>query len=61
VRAVHLLPLILVAIAMPARAATFCGPLDGPDCVPEVCSVLDPRTCVPDENYPFCGYLRVTI
>jgi hypothetical protein len=45
----------------PAKALTLCGTLDGPGCVPSTCSVLVPQTCLPDENFPLGGDLRLTI
>src|SRR5579871_1367795 len=45
----------------PARAVTLCGPLDGPGCMPDICSVLSPQTCLPDEDFPLGGDLRLTI
>jgi hypothetical protein len=52
---------VLSGPAAPTRAATLCGILDGPGCVPTVCSVLDPRTCIADEDFPLGGDLRLTI
>lgn len=60
-RCVETFIILLSAVISPARAATLCGPLDGPGCVPEECSVLDPRTCLPDQNYPFSADLRLTV
>jgi len=45
----------------PAHAVTMCGLLDGPGCVPTYCSVTDPHTCLPDEDFPLGGDLRLTI
>src|SRR5438552_4163371 len=44
-----------------ANAATLCGVLEGPGCLPTVCSVLDPRTCIADEDFTMGGDLRLTI
>ena len=61
---------ILLAIALalgsfaasaPAQAVTMCGLLDGPGCVPTYCSVTDPHTCLPDQDFPFGDNLRLTI
>ncbi len=65
--AYRLSPLFALAIAamiqppVPAKALTLCGTAEGPGCVPMVCSVLSPQTCLPDEDFPFGGDLRVTI
>jgi hypothetical protein len=50
------------ALAPPsARAETLCGIGNGPGCIPTTCSVLSPETCVPDEDFPLGGDLRLTI
>jgi len=51
----------VMVFAAPANAVTQCGILDGPDCVPSVCSVLSPQTCLPDEDFPIGEDLRFTI
>ena len=56
-----LMVVLVTTFAVPAYGATMCGLLDGPGCVPTVCSVLDPRPCLGDEDFPFSGDLRVTI
>ena len=45
----------------PAKAITLCGLAEGPGCVPTTCSVLAPQTCLPDEDFPLGGDLRLTI
>jgi hypothetical protein len=45
----------------PAKAITLCGLGNGPGCVPTTCSVLAPQTCLPDEDFPFGGDVRLTI
>src|SRR5947209_7010897 len=60
---------LLLALAVAAatqvppstRAETLCGVLNGPGCVPTTCSVRDPQTCLPDEDFPLGGDLRLTI
>lgn len=47
--------------SLPAKAMTLCSTLDGPGCVPTTCSVLAPQTCLPDEDFPLGGDLRLTI
>lgn len=57
-----LLAVLLSALtAAPARAVAPCSILDGPDCEPTVCSVLDPRPCLGDEDLPLGDNLQVTI
>jgi len=50
-----------IALSAPAGALTLCGTAEGPSCVPTVCSVLVPQTCLPDEDFPLGGDLRLTI
>jgi hypothetical protein len=45
----------------PAKAETLCGIGSGPGCIPTTCSVLSLETCVPDEDFPLGGDLRMTI
>ena len=45
----------------PVKAETLCGIGSGPGCIPTTCSVLSPETCVPDEDFPFGGDVRLTI
>ena len=60
-----LLFLLFVALnslsSLPAKAETLCGVLGGPGCVPTTCSVLAPQTCLPDEDFPLGGDVRLTI
>lgn len=58
-----LLPVLaLSCLAGPsAKAMTLCGLAEGPGCVPTTCSVLAPQTCLPDEDFPLGGDLRLTI
>ncbi len=56
-----LLLLVAGSSHSPAKAITLCGLLDGPGCVPTTCTVLEPRTCLPDEDFPLGGDLRLTI
>ena len=51
----------LVLIVSPVNAVTLCGLLDGPGCVPAACSVFDSRPCLPDNDNPIGGNLRLTI
>jgi len=44
-----------------AEAETLCGIGSGPGCVPTICSVLSSETCVPDEDFPLGGDLRLMI
>lgn len=48
-------------IPHPARALTLCGTSEGPGCVPTTCTVLVPQTCLPDDDFPLGGDLRLTI
>ncbi len=50
-----------VQAPLPLKAATMCGLLDGPGCIPTTCSVMIPQTCLPDEDFPLGGDLRLTI
>jgi hypothetical protein len=60
--ALFVLPLLFAGLGQsPAKAITLCGTLDGPGCVPTTCSVLVPQTCLPDEDFPLGGDLRLTI
>ncbi len=59
--ALLVLLLLFAADSSSANALTLCGPLDGPDCVPSTCTVLNPQTCLPDEDFPLGGDLRLTI
>jgi hypothetical protein len=59
--AISLLLLFAGLSSSPAKAMMLCGLAGGPGCVPTTCSVLAPQTCLPDEDFPFGGDLRVTI
>lgn len=60
-----LLSLLFIALnslgSVPAKAITLCGVLEGPGCVPTTCSVLAPQTCLPDDDFPLGGDVRLTI
>jgi hypothetical protein len=53
--------LLLFAGLGSSSAITLCGLAEGPGCVPTTCSVLAPQTCLPDEDFPLGGDLRLTI
>jgi len=59
-----LFALALAAAVQPppsVKAETLCGIGSGPGCIPTTCSVLSLETCVPDEDFPFSGDVRLTI
>jgi hypothetical protein len=59
--AIALLLLTVGLGSSPAKAITLCGLAEGPGCVPSTCTVLAPQTCLPDEDFPLGGDLRLTI
>jgi hypothetical protein len=62
-RLLSLLPVLVLSClgGQRAQALTLCGLAEGPGCVPTTCSVLAPQTCLPDEDFPLGGDLRLTI
>jgi hypothetical protein len=54
---------LVAAVQVPpsAEAETLCGIGSGPGCIPTTCSVLSLETCVPDEDFPLGGDVRLTI
>ena len=60
-----LLFLLFIALNLlgspPARAITLCGLAGGSGCVPTTCSVLAPQTCLPDDDFPLGGDVRLTV